>query len=216
MFTHGTYASEKESSIKGIVEAKNPICVIGTAPINMGDINSVNRVEVIQNAKDAVAKFGTSKKIKGFTISEAIHVGLNIFGVVPIVCINVLDPTRHKTTYNYQDLVVKEKKVILEHTGILLETLEIKRNDTDVPITEFTTYFNQDGTLTVELTGEEETTQIKGQYEYLDPTKVTHTDIIGSIDPITLKATGLECLKDIFSKYSMIPKHLNTQEYLKK
>lgn len=210
-FTHGTYTGEKESSIKGIVTTQNPVVIVGTAPINMGDIKSVNKVELIQSAKDAVEKFGTTNYIEGFNITEAIYVALNIFGVTPIVCINVLDPTKHKTEKTYTDVAVVEKKVTFEQTGILLDTLEVKKGDTSLPIEDFTAYFNSDGTLTIEL--KEEVTTIEGQYSYLDPTKVKDTDIIGSVDPNTMKSTGLECVKDLFTKYSMIPSYVITPGY---
>lgn len=210
-FTHGTYTGEKESSIKGVVTAQNPVVIVGTAPINMGDIKSVNKVELIQSAKDAVEKFGTTNYIEGFNITEAIYVALNIFGVTPIVCINVLDPTKHKTEKTYTDVAVVEKKVTFEQTGILLDTLEVKKGDTSLPIEDFTAYFNSDGTLTIEL--KEEVTTIEGQYSYLDPAKVKDTDIIGSVDPNTMKSTGLECVKDLFTKYSMIPSYVITPGY---
>lgn len=210
-FTHGTYAAEKESSIKGIVTVQNPVVIVGTAPINMGDIKSVNKVELIQNAKDAVEKFGTTNFIEGFNITEAIYVALNVFGVTPIVCINVLDPAKHKTEKTYNDVAVVEKKVTFEQTGILLDTLEVKNSEGSSPIEEFTASFNQDGTLTIEL--KEEVAKIEGQYSYLDPSKVKDTDIIGSVDPSTMKSTGLECIKDLFTKYSMIPSYVITPGY---
>lgn len=211
-FTHGTYAREKESKIKGIVTVANPVVVVGTAPINMGDITSINRAELIMNEKDAAQKFGTNKYIKGFSITEALHVGLNVFGVTPIICINVLDPEKHKTTKTYSDIPVKEGKVTFEHTGIILSTLQVKKGSVSTNIEEYAAAFNDDGTLTITIT-EHGVTTIEGQYEYLDTSKVTASDIIGSIDSTTLKAKGLECLKDIFTTYSMIPSYVITPGY---
>lgn len=211
-FTHGTYASEKESSIKGIITVKNPVVVIGTAPINMGDTTSVNKVELIQSTKDAVEKFGTSNYIEGFNITEAIYVALNVFGVTPIVCINVLDPAKHKTEETYDSVAVVNKKVTFEHTGILLNTLVVKKGDTSLPVEEFKAVFEADGKLTIEIE-EEGVSTIEGTYSYLDPSKVTDSDIIGSVDPSTMKSTGLECIKDLFTKYSMIPSYVITPGY---
>lgn len=169
-FTHGTYASEKESSIKGIITVKNPVVVVGTAPINMGDTTSVNKLELIQSAKDAVEKFGTSNYIEGFNITEAIYVALNVFGVTPIVCINVLDPAKHKTEETYDSVAVVNKKVTFEHTGILLNTLVVKKGDTSLPVEEFKAVFEADGKLTIEIE-EEGVSTIEGTYSYLDPSK---------------------------------------------
>lgn len=211
-FTHGTYAREKESSIKGVITVQNPVVVVGTAPINMGDIASVNKVELIQNTKDAVEKFGTTNYIEGFSITEAIYVALNVFGVTPIVCINVLDPAKHKTEKTYTSIAVVNKKVTFEQKGILVDTLVVKKGETSTPINEYKVKFEDDGRLTIEIT-EEGVTTIEGTYSYLDPGKVTASDIIGSVDPSTMKNTGLECVKELFSKYSMIPSYVITPGY---
>lgn len=210
-FTHGTYTSEKESSIKGVVTVTNPVVVVGAAPINMGDINSVNKIELIQSTKDAVTKFGTANHIEGFNITEALYVGLSVFGVTPIVAINVLDPKKHKTTKTFRDSPLVDGSVVLNDTGILLDTIKIKRGDTSVPVREFEVKFTDDGK--VKVTTDEEVDKVEGEYEYLDPTKVTDSDIIGSVDPISMKNTGLEVVKELFSKHSMIPSYVITPGY---
>lgn len=211
-FTHGTYSSEKESSLQIVLAAKNPVVVIGTAPINMGDITCVNKAQLINTVADAAKYFGGTNFIEGFTISEALYVGMNLFGVSPIICINVLDPEKHKTNYEFQEMIVVEGKVTLEHTGILLDTVNLKNIEDSQAITEFDAYFEADGKLTIE-TKDEGIKKISGTYSYLDPSKVEVSDIIGSVDPTTLKAKGMECIKEIFSNYSMIPSYVIAPGY---
>ena len=208
-FTHGTYTSEKESAIKGIVTVQNPVVVIGTAPINMGDITCVNKAQLIQTTTDAAKYFGGVNNIPGYTISEALYAAFQIFGVTPIICINVLDPATHKEAKTYSDIAIVDGKATFADLGILPKTLEVKNSAGDTPITDYTVSFDVEGKCTITLAEKhKEVTSIKGGYDVLDPTKVKDTDIIGSIDPETLKAKGLECLSEIFPKYSMIPSYV--------
>lgn len=208
-FTHGTYTSEKESAIKGIVTVQNPVVIIGTAPINMGDITCVNKAQLIQTTTDAAKYFGGVNNIPGFTISEALYAAFQIFGVTPVICINVLDPEKHKESKTFSDIAVVDGKATFEDIGILPKTLDVKNTSGDTPITDYTVSFDAEGKCTITLAEKHKgVTSVKGGYDVLDPSKVKDTDIIGSIDLTTLKPKGLECLSEIFPKYSMIPSYV--------
>lgn len=208
-FTHGTYTSEKESAIKGIVTVQNPVVIIGTAPINMGDITCVNKAQLIQTTTDAAKYFGGVNNIPGFTISEALYAAFQIFGVTPVICINVLDPEKHKESKTFSDIAVVDGKATFADIGILSKTLDVKNTSGDTPITDYTVSFDAEGKCTITLAEKhKEVTSVKGGYDVLDPSKVKDTDIIGSIDLTTLKPKGLECLSEIFPKYSMIPSYV--------
>ena len=210
-FTHGTYTSEKESAIKGLVTVQNPVVIIGTAPINMGDITCVNKAQLIQTTTDAAKYFGGVNNIPGFTISEALYAAFQIFGVTPVICINVLDPETHKESKTFSDIAVVDGKATFADIGILPKTLDVKNTSGDTPITDYTVSFDAEGKCTITLAEKhKEVTSIKGGYDILDPSKVKDTDIIGSIDLTTLKPKGLECLSEIFPKYSMIPSYVIT------
>ena len=208
-FTHGTYTSEKESAIKGLVTVQNPVVIIGTAPINMGDITCANKAQLIQTTTDATKYFGGVNNIPGFTISEALYAAFQIFGVTPVICINVLDPETHKESKTFSDIAVVDGKATFADIGILPKTLDVKNTSGDTPITDYTVSFDAEGKCTITLAEKhKEVTSIKGGYDILAPSKVKDTDIIGSIDLTTLKPKGLECLSEIFPKYSMIPSYV--------
>ena len=208
-FMHGTYTSEVESAIKGIVTVQNPVVVIGTAPINMGDITCVNKAQLIQTTTDATKYFGGANNIPGFTISEALYTAFQIFGVTPIICINVLDPETHKTEKTFENIAVVEGKITLDTVGIIPKTLVVKNAEGETELKDFTVTFEANGKCNIQLAEKDKAVKkVKGAYNYLDPTKVEDEDIIGSIDPTTLKAKGLECLSEIFTKYSMIPSYV--------
>lgn len=207
-FTHGTRVREQESKIKGILAAKTPLVIVGTATINQGDISCVNKPVLIQSAKDAATYFGGTNNIKGFSINEALYLANNVYNTYPIICINILNPESHKSTKTEENLVLVEKKVVLKELGIINdETLIIKNAETSLALSKekYKITFNSEGKVEVKVTTEENITQITAEYNHLDLTKVKETDVIGSINPKTLEAKGLELLKEIFPKFSMIP-----------
>ena len=213
-FTHGTYTSEVESAIKGIVTVQNPVVVVGTAPINMGDITCVNKAQLIQTTADATKYFGGINNIPGFTISEALYTAFQIFGVTPVICINVLDPEKHKTEKSFENIAVVDGKFTFENVGIISKSIVIKNTEGETELKDFKVYFDSDGKCNIQLDAKDKAVKsVKGSYNYLDPTKVEDSDIIGSVDPSTLKVKGLECLGEIFTNYSMIPSYVITPGY---
>lgn len=208
MFTHGNYSSEVPSKIRGIVTVSTPTFVVGTAPINMGDIENVNKAQIIYNAEEAMQYFGGTSDFN-FTIPEVLDAHLNIFGVSPIVCVNVLDPKKHKTQGvegESEGLALIEKKVTLMKKGILPKTLKVTNTENSQQIgSEKISYkFEMDGKITIEV-NQIEAKKVKVEYEFLDPSKVTKEDIIGGVDPVSLNRKGIACVDQVFTKYSMIP-----------
>lgn len=205
-FRHGLRTNEIDSGEKTYLSAKTPIVVLGAAPINMGDINCINQPVLIQNISEATKYFGGVNKIEGFNISEVLYSAFQLFGVAPVLCINVLDPKKHSAVEVITELIVKNGVAKIEKTGIVLSELILKRGGTEETI-EPTTYevsFDSNGYL--EIYFEDLTlTTIDGSVKRLKPDLVTAQDIIGKIDVKTLKKEGLELVDDIFTKYSVIP-----------
>ena len=208
-FQHGTSYKEMPSGLKIFAETQTPTVIVGTGTINMGDMNCVNKPILIQNSKDAATYFGGANNIKGFTINEALYLAFNVYNVKPIIVINVLNPEEHKTAHNEEEIIVKDFKATLEKTGIINdENLIVKNNETSVVIQKekYICSFDDEGKLTIKLANTETSIKkIDVSYNFLDVSKLKETDVIGSIDPQTLEAKGLECLKEIFPNYSMIP-----------
>ena len=208
-FQHGTSYKEMPSGLKIFAETQTPTVIVGTGTINMGDMSCVNKPILIQNSKDAATYFGGANNIKGFTINEALYLAFNVYNVKPIIVINVLNPSEHKTAHTEQDIVVKDFKATLEKIGIINdENLIIKNGETSTLIAKekYSCSFDNEGKLIITLAKTETSVKkLEVSYNFLDVSKLKETDVIGSIDPQTLEAKGLECLKEIFPKYSMIP-----------
>ena len=203
-FKHGTYSSEVPTQLQGMNIAQSPAVVIGIAPINMGDITSINRAELIMTPTEAQEKFGGINNLSEYSISTTLYTFMQIYGIKPIICINVLDPTRHKKTIQAFNKTIEKGKVKLEEIGILTDSLVIKNGEIKIEKEEYSFFFDSEGKLNLEFENQELTTLMIG-FDCLDPSKVTKDDIIGGIDAITLETKGLEVLGTIFQKYSMIP-----------
>ena len=68
--------------------------------------------------------------------------------------------------------------------------------------------FTSDGTVTVSIvkTGAAKSEKsLKASFVQLDPSAVTYEDVIGSIDAVTKKKTGLELVNMVYPKYGYVP-----------
>ncbi|MGL5622878.1 phage tail sheath family protein [Cetobacterium sp.] len=205
-FRHGLRTNEIDSGEKTYLSTKAPIVVLGAAPINMGDLTCVNQPVLIQNIAEATKYFGGVNKIEGFNISEVLYSAFQLFGVAPVLCINVLDPKKHSEVEVLTGVVIKNGVAKIEKTGILTGELQLKNGGTEEEIEAATyeTSFDSNGYLEIYL---EDLTisSIDGSVKRLKPELVTSQDIIGKVDIKTLKKEGLELVDDIFTKFSVIP-----------
>lgn len=205
-FRHGLRTNEIDSGEKTYLSAKAPIVVLGAAPINMGDLTCVNQPVLIQNITEATKYFGGVNKIEGFNISEVLYSAFQLFGVAPVLCINVLDPKKHSEVEIITEIIVKNGIAKIEKTGILTGELQLKKGGTeeDIEAATYETSFDSNGYLEIYL---EDLTisSIDGSVKRIKPELVTSQDIIGKVDIKTLKKEGLELVDDIFTKFSVIP-----------
>lgn len=205
-FRHGLRTNEIDSGEKSYFSAKAPIVVLGAAPINMGDLNCINQPVLIQNISEATKYFGGVNKIEGFNISEVLYSAFQLFGVAPVICINVLDPKKHSAVETIRSIPVKNGVAKIEKVGIITTEMQLKKGGTEEAIesTTYETSFDSKGNLEIYFE-DSEITSIDGTVKYLKPSLVTPEDIIGRVDIKTLKKEGLELIDDIFTKYSVIP-----------
>ncbi|MGN0944781.1 phage tail sheath family protein [Fusobacterium varium] len=202
-FNHGIGTVESPTSIIAIkVDGITP-CYVGTAPINLSEEKNVNKPVLCNTYAEAVQAFGYVKDFENFTLCEAIDAHFSKFGVGPIVLINVLDPSIHKTTVVQESVPIGENKtIIIKKIGILKETLKLE------PELEHVSEFDDDGFLNIIITATEgipEGNNIKITYDCLDTTLVEADDIIGGIDQKTGKNKGLECIEDVFPITRLVP-----------
>lgn len=214
MYKHGVRFSELSTSIVPPSEATAGLpIVLGTAPINLAENQDyVNKPLLAFNYGESVKALGYSSNWNDFTLCEFMKSQFQLFNVGPTVFINVLDPTKHKTdvtdsTENITDDVVK-----INQFGVLLNTLVVKNLATGDPLakdTDYTAAFDSNGYVVITrieggaITSSQ--TSIVVSYSYLDESKVTNADIIGGVDAVTGKATGLELINQVFPLFRLVP-----------
>lgn len=206
-YKHRVSTSELPTSIQPPVQVDSSIpVIIGTSPINMGDIENVNRINLYYSYAEAVASEGFAPAANGkfnYSISEAIYEAFALKGVAPIMTVNVLDPAKHTTSVASESVAITEGVGVLVNTGALKGSVII----TDAVLgTDYDFTWTSEGLLQINaITGGSLSNPAIVKYSYLDPSKVTEADIIGGIDANTDKNKGLELINEAYSRFGLVP-----------
>lgn len=207
-YKHGVYVSEVPTKVIPPVRVDCGLAVvIGTAPVNMAKEDlAVNTPKLIQNYEDAVKYFGYSDDFESYTLSEFIYSQFVLYGIGPVVLINVLDKEKHKKAGKVKDLAVENGKGEIDEKGILPESLVIKSQDKTFKLGEdYTILFEKE---IVEIVGVSEAFKDATYtitYNVLDPSMVTKADIIGGVDVNTGKRQGLELVEEVYPRFGLVP-----------
>lgn len=217
-YRHGVYISEVPTSILPPVNVSAGLPVVfGTAPVNLAsDMGSLNQPKLVYNYAEAVAEFGfvPANKETGdfdFTLCEFIKSHFALFAVAPIVLVNVLDPSEHKTDVSAEQVTLLNDKATLLKTGVVASTVVVKSQDgeaTYVAGNDYAVTFNNQGLAVINRIEDGSIpadAQLKVDYSHLDPSKVVSDDIIGGVDVSTGKRTGLELIDEIFPRFRLVP-----------
>lgn len=224
-YNHGVKVSEVPTSLLPPVESSAGIpFIVGTAPVNMTEEANVNKPVLCYSYDEAVAAFGyvpakedTASGLKKFeySICEFIQSQFGLFGVSPVIIVNVLDPATHKSTATTTSVSLDTNTgaAIIDETGILPATISLSTADgsTYTKDTDYIVAFNDEGKLVITSkkdgsgsflcnTG----TALTFSAEKVDPTKVVADDIIGGVDTDGNKS-GLELVNECFPRFRLAP-----------
>ena len=136
-------------------------CVIGTAPVNMAEdpYDTVNKPFVFHNKSAAINDLGYCTDFKNYTLCQSMYASFDVFGVAPIVMINVLDPEKHVKAQLSKEYGVVGGKIQINETGILLDKLSISSTGEAETVykdeEDYIATFNSDGTVTVAISSKE-------------------------------------------------------------
>ena len=223
-YNHGVKVSEVPTSILPPVEATAGIpFIVGTAPVNMTGAGNVNKPVLCYSYDEAVKAFGfvppkedTATGLKKFeySICEFIHSQFALFGVAPVIIVNVLDPATHKKTAETNSITLDAKtgSATIAETGVLPDSVTITGSgEAYVSGTDYVVSFDEDGFLVVSSLKNEE-----GEYrcttgvamtlsaEKVDPTMVTAEDVVGGVDTNGNKS-GFELINECFHRFRVVP-----------
>jgi hypothetical protein len=212
-YKHGVYISEVPTSVTPPVQATAGLPVVfGTAPINLAtEPAPVNKPVLCYTYEEAVKQFGYSNDWEKYTLCEFIKSHFALFSVAPVVLVNVLDPAVHKKSITGESVTLVNDQAVLANTGVLKETVVVKSQDgsiTYVANTDYLLTFDDEGraVITRMATGAiPAAATLKVDYENLDPTMVTASDIIGGVDVATGAYEGLELVNRVFPMFRLVP-----------
>jgi len=213
-YNHGVYVSEVPTQITPPVTAEGFVpVVIGTAPVNLASDPKVNEPVLCYSYAEAVAALGYSTDYESYTLCEQIYAQFALFGVAPVVFINVLDPATHSTSVTGESVTLVDGQVKPANKGVLIDTLVVKNSagDTNYILgTDYTAAFNDDEELVINRIVDgsiaSDTADLQLDYDRLDPSAVTSADVIGGVDANGV-STGLELINEIFPRFRLAPTH---------
>lgn len=219
-YNHGIKISEVPTSILPPVEATAGIpFIVGTAPVNMTDLTNVNKPTLCYTYDEAVAAFGfvpakedsaSGLKKYEYSISEFIYSQFALFGVSPVIIVNVLDPTSHKTNVTTTKVTLDSKtgSATINETGIIPSSITFGEYAKD---TDYIVAFDNDGNLVItSLTDSDGSfkcvagSELTFSAEKLNPSAVDSNDIIGGVDTEGNKS-GLELINECFPRFRLVP-----------
>jgi hypothetical protein len=210
-YSHGVYASQLPTSI---VPPRRVYCslpvIIGTAPVHMiseSMTGAVNEPVLAHSYDEAVKALGYSEDWGKYTLSEAIYTYFALYGVGPIVLINVFDPATHKSEVTDEAATFAGGIITLANPGLVSDPV-IKSSDGVTTYVANTDYTFDKITGVISLVEGGSITagaEVKVTYSYGDPSKVTSNQIIGGVNAETGAKSGLELANEVFPRFGLVP-----------
>ena len=211
-FFHGVRVKEVPTSILTPVNTTAGLPVVfGTAPVHLtaDPAKNVNRPVICYSWDEAVTALGYSDDWDAYTLSEVMYAQFKLYGVQPIIFVNVLDPKKHKAEVrDTTGRTVTEGRVILSD-AVLLDTLRVKNAGAAEPaahLTDYTAAYDDEGRLVISVTPTgalKSAEKLYLDYDKIDPSKVKDADIIGGASKSG--TAGLEWLDAIYTLFSLVP-----------
>ncbi|PMY40108.1 MULTISPECIES: phage tail sheath subtilisin-like domain-containing protein [Pseudomonas] len=198
-YLHGIETIEVESGPRAIRVVKSAvIALVGTAPIG-----PVNELTQSLNEVDA-ALFGSH--LTGFSIPEALE-GIYAYGAGTVLVVNVLDPAIHRTSLVGQEKQFGDNELLqLQHGALQLLTIKSADGNTTYDLgTDYTVNMLTGRVTRLPAGTIPANAQVKADYTYADPSKVTPADIIGGVT-IAGRRTGLKAFQDSYNLLGYFPK----------
>lgn len=207
--THGIEVTERSTALSAVIDVESAVVAIGAAPVNMVDDPLVNEPFLAMRSTEAQAALGYCLNWKKYGLCELMYVTSSLYDINNVIYINVLDPKKHRKELTEVTLPVKLLQAHLAQEGVFKDTLVVKAGETElVANTDYVAEFDTDGTILISLvdTGAgASATEITVSGIQLDPDALDWQDIVGTFDVQTGKETGSEVIRQIYSKFGIMP-----------
>jgi phage tail sheath protein FI len=209
-FYHGVSVSEQATSVSTpLVAASGIPFVVGTAPVQSVD-GKVNVPVLANSYAEAVSALGYSDDWSKYTLCEMIYSHFQLYGMSPIILLNVLDPATMKDSVVAADKTVTAKQIKLPLETIA-STVVVKAaggaGTAYVKDTDYALFYQGENLIIEVLSGGAiySATSLSVAHDKVDPADVTATQIIGGYNTETKKTTGLECINQVLAMFGIVP-----------
>lgn len=198
---HGIFVTEQSSgAIIPVVAASGLPFVVGTAPVQMAsDPATIGVPKLVNSWDEAVEHFGYSDDWATYTLCEVMYSHFKLYGCSPVILVNVLDPSTHKTSVTSESASVVNHKAKI--TGDAISTgLTVKAESaTLVAGTDYETYY-ADGSLVIELVAEGShysATTLTVSYSKVTSTGINAAAIASAFEAIELCVGSTKIVPDL-------------------
>lgn len=212
-YKHGVYGSEVATSLIPMTEISAGLPVVfGTAPVHLAsEPADANKPILCYTYAEAVQQLGYSNDWKKYTLCEFMYSQFSLFGMAPVVFVNVLDVAKHTSTVNKESIVLTDGIGIIS-APVILPTLTVRltAEGQDLKLNkDYTAAYNDEEQVVITaLEGGAITpsqTSLIVSYDKVDAEIVDSDDIIGGIDLATGALKGLELINQIYPRFGLVP-----------
>lgn len=200
-YFHGTRTKEKTKINLTITEADmSSVLVIGTAPTYLldSDVGVINKITNYQE----MAKYAGDVS-DDFTLADSVDTVLKESGGAEIYTINIFDNVKHTANADVS-LTFSNGKCVLEEIGV--QNLVVKKGNDTLELGDDYDFDHATNTIIILAGGAIESNQedVTAEYKYVDLTKITDSDVIGTTDS-NGNRTGIQKIWDIMDEWGKIP-----------
>ena len=224
-YQHGVYTREQATSMSAATNSTAGLQVVfGTAPIyQLADLTGVTAPRLCSSYAEAAAALGYDTNFEAFTLNQSIKASFELFGVAPIVLVNVLDPNKAQHVNNVSkpteqtvtggSFVISAEQETVPY--VLRATLTVSAQTSGDPLvagTDYTVEYDEDGLATVTLTSATAKALAKVYVTYkaikltAGKTAVTAAEITTAIS---------DKLREVYPRFGMTPGLLLAPGYSK-
>ena len=224
-YQHGVYTREQATSMSAATNSTAGLQVVfGTAPIyQLADLTGVTAPRLCSSYAEAAAALGYDTNFEAFTLNQSIKASFELFGVAPIVLVNVLDPNKAQHVTNVSkpteqtvtggSFVISAEQEPVPY--VLRATLTVSAQTSGDPLvagTDYTVEYDGDGLATVTLTSATAKALAKVYVTYkaikltAGKTAVTAAEITTAIS---------DKLREVYPRFGMTPGLLLAPGYSK-
>lgn len=207
---YGVRAIEQPTTVTAPSIARSGITIaFGTAPIHQVD-GKPNTIVTAYSYDEAVSALGYSDDWEKYTLCEVVYSHFKLYGVAPLLLVNVLDPEAHQTAVDAQEYTIENWQIVLTGDAIA-SSIVVTSDDTEfVAGTDYDVFYSDGNCIIETLAG--------GAIEAAELTAVTVSynavsferselvdDVIGGYNVRTGISTGIELMDAAYSASGVLP-----------